>query len=494
MARAVCALALWAGVGSLGAAPAGAQPYLSYPVGAGPVSIAAGDLNRDGRPDLVTANNSSNSVSVLLNRGAGRFDRVSDLAASGASCVAIADLNGDGVPDLVVTGNGVSVFRGYGDGTFGSGVGYSDSLYFSCAAVGDVNWDGRPDVVAGEFVNEVAVFPGHGDGTLGAPMYFDANPRDATATVSRPVAGSSTPPQPMKVIMISGVAIGDLDGGGWPDIAVSLDDPYSEFAHQVLLGNGDGTFRQATPIYDPGYSRSIAMADCNRDAWPDLAVANGGYQAIAVVLDPGNGAGGSASNLPTRSTPLGIAAGDLNRDGATDLVSSNYPGEVCVWLSNGAGGFGAPVYFATSEVPNAITIADLDGDGRADLATTDQNASTVSLLFGDGSGGFGGSPTVAVPQAARPGVLALERVHPNPARARATVRFTLPRAGRATLRVLDTAGRLVATLEDRFLPAGEHVAAWDGRGFDGATAAPGVYVCELRFEGRALSRTLAVIK
>jgi flagellar hook assembly protein FlgD len=60
--------------------------------------------------------------------------------------------------------------------------------------------------------------------------------------------------------------------------------------------------------------------------------------------------------------------------------------------------------------------------------------------------------------------------------------------------VLDTAGRLVFTLQDGFMPAGDHVATWSGRRLDGAAATPGVYICELRFEGRGLFRKLTVLR
>ncbi len=136
-------LALWLGGLSFHGSPAFAQPFYSYPVGAEPVSIAAGDLNHDGRPDLVTSNHSPNSVSVLLNRGAGRFDRLPGIAlASWAGQVTIADLNGDGIPDLVVAGDLLSVLLGNGDGTFRPPTVYTS--YSSSVVVGDVNRDGRP--------------------------------------------------------------------------------------------------------------------------------------------------------------------------------------------------------------------------------------------------------------------------------------------------------------------------------------------------------------
>jgi len=295
--------------------------------------------------------------------------------------------------------------------------------------------------------------------------------------------------------MIRGVAIGDVDGDGRADLAVGLEDYWLGGSVELLFGNGDGTFRQGANLSDL-YSSSlwVTMADFNRDGWPDLAAAGRGDQAVSVFLSHGGGTLGPVAHETTLGYPAGFAAGDLNRDGYVDLVSSDYRNEVSVWLGDGAGGFGPSACFETGVYPTSIAIADLDGDGRADLATADDSSNTVSVLFGDGAGGFGASPTVAVPVEARSGALALQPVRPNPIATQATIRFVLPSAGRATLRVLDLAGRLVGTLEDEVLPAGEHAAQWNGRNSAGAVAAPGVYVCELRFDGKRRWRHVAVLR
>jgi hypothetical protein len=481
-------------------APGLTSPYYSFPVGSGPVSVAIGDLDGDRRPDLISANQYSNTVSVLRSLGGGRFDAQREIATDeGPVQVAVADLNGDEVADVVVASRSVGVFLGNGDGTFRPRADYALSQGASCVAIGDVNRDGRPDIVAGEWFDEVAAFPGNGDGTFGAPAYWNANPHGAPAAVPgtagapgsyRPRRGEST----MKFVMIAGVAIGDLDGDGMQDIAVSLDDPYVTFMLQVLLGIGDGTFRQGGSIYDAGASRAIKMTDFNRDGRPDLAAVNSGDRAVSVILNPGNGTIGPPVRFPTRSDPIGVAAGDLNGDGSADLVSSNYRQEVCVWLGNGAGGFGAPAYFETGLVPYSVAIGDLDGDRRADLATADDSSNTVSVLFGDGTGRFGAAPTVTVPAESPSGALGLALVHPNPVATQATMRFTLPTAGPAALRVLDAAGRSVVVLEDGFLPAGDHVAHWDRRGLGGAAVPPGVYLCVLQFGSMRVSRRFALLR
>src|SRR5437870_7494716 len=80
-----------------------AAPFLSFDTGSNPTSVAIGDVNADGKPDLATANNFANTVSVLLGNGDGSFGVKTDFGTGGnPSSVAIGDLNGDGKPDLAV--------------------------------------------------------------------------------------------------------------------------------------------------------------------------------------------------------------------------------------------------------------------------------------------------------------------------------------------------------------------------------------------------------
>src|SRR5205823_13039200 len=149
--------------------------------GSRPESVAVGDINRDGVPDLAVANSGSSDVSVLLGNGDGTFQAARAFAVAGttAAAVAVADLDGDGRPDLAVAHAGVvSVLLGNGDGTFQAARAFATAgTSPHSITVADLNGDGRPDLAVanvwsleapGQIPGNVAVLLGDGDGTFEA--------------------------------------------------------------------------------------------------------------------------------------------------------------------------------------------------------------------------------------------------------------------------------------------------------------------------------------
>lgn len=126
---------------------------VNYPVGPNPQGLAVGDVNSDGRPDLISANRNGNSVTVLLCNANGTFANApgggSYLAGSAANHVVIGDFNGDNSVDLAVTGfntTTVTVLRGNGDGSFGNNAPFTVPVT-EAMAVGDYTGDGKMDIV-----------------------------------------------------------------------------------------------------------------------------------------------------------------------------------------------------------------------------------------------------------------------------------------------------------------------------------------------------------
>jgi hypothetical protein len=234
-------------------APSFAAPR-SYATGGDPVSVAIGDLNGDGKPDLATAND-ANTVSVLLNSGDGSFQAKLDYATGDTpNSVAIGDLNGDGRPDLATANSEastVSVLLNSGDGSFQAKLDYETGGGPGSVAIGDLNGDGSPDLATANVCcaspGAVSVLLNRGDGSFQAKLDY--------ATGGDPYS----------------VAIGDLNGDGKPDLATAN---YDASNVSVLDNRGDGSFHARLAYRTGRQPRSVAIGDLNGDRKPDLATAN----------------------------------------------------------------------------------------------------------------------------------------------------------------------------------------------------------------------------
>ena len=349
------------GAALTGSTPSFARPVY-YGVGAFPTSVAIGDLNGDGKPDLAVANTASDTMSVLLNKGRGRFERSRfDRTGAGPYRLAIGDLNGDGKPDVAVANYGprtVSVLMGRGNGSFRPKVDYGVGGDPWQVAIGDLNGDGKPDLaVANSYDDTASVLLNKGDGTF--------EPKVDYQTGSAPVS----------------VAIADLNGDGKPDLATT-----NTFGNtvSVLLSRGDGTFEGKLDYQTGGGPYDLAIGDVNGDGKLDLATAN--YDddygdTASVLLNRGDGSFAPKVDYRAVSAPTGVALTDLNGDGRLDLVVAAGDDEaITARLNGGNGTFGARWDYSVGS-PTSIAAGDLNGDGRPDLVTTnDLIPSSVTVL------------------------------------------------------------------------------------------------------------------
>jgi FG-GAP-like repeat/Bacterial Ig-like domain (group 3)/Putative Ig domain len=218
------------------------QSPRSYATGTNPRAVVVGDLNSDGKLDLVVANSGASSVSVLLGIGDGTFrPHVTYDPGFSPWALSIVDLNRDGKPDLVVTGNGVSlngiqkglsVLLGRGDGTFVGATTMASGNGPQGIATADFDGDGNIDiVVADAFDNVVSILPGNGDGTF-----------RATRTLATGLYPYS-------------IAVGDFNADGRPDLVVSN---YFSKSISVLL-NGVTLNSAATVIAQTGTPQSALL-------------------------------------------------------------------------------------------------------------------------------------------------------------------------------------------------------------------------------------------
>ena len=355
----------------------GCSPQLSKPKFASPVtydagpagvhSVAVGDVNGDGKPDLAVAN-ISGVVGVLLGNGDGTFQAPVTYSSGGSATrsVAIGDLNGDGHPDLVVANNGegtVGVLLGNGDGTFRPAVIYASGASNDARSVviGDLNGDHLTDlVVANDSSNTVGVLLGNGDGTFQPVATYDSGG-------ARPYA----------------VAVADVNGDGVPDVVVANETAPAYGGIGVLLGRGDGTLEAAKTYSIDGYPDSVAIGDVNGDGYPDVILALA-QNDVGVMVGKGDGTFPWHSYYnPGGGTPSSVAIADLNGDGHPDVVVANicegYGAGGCkyatmgVLLGKGDGTFTYPQVYSTSG-SHAFSVAatDVNGDGRPDLLVTNE--------------------------------------------------------------------------------------------------------------------------
>ncbi|RYY20746.1 MAG: T9SS type A sorting domain-containing protein [Cytophagaceae bacterium] len=255
---------LGTGTGTFQAATTYPAASYSYPSG-----LALADVNSDGRADILVANNSTNSVGVLLSRSAGGFSAAVQYTISGGiQSITAGDLNGDSKPDIIfgASGGSVGVLLNSGTGTFpGSPTSYpTGGSSVQRVKVGDVNNDGKLDVAtANTFENTVSILLGTGTGTLGTAASYSA--------------GSNSG--------LTSVALGDLNKDGRLDV-VSAN--YSINSAGVLLGQSAGGFPATATLFSTGNNSApndVVIADINGDSKPDLITANSTTARVAVLMN-----------------------------------------------------------------------------------------------------------------------------------------------------------------------------------------------------------------
>jgi hypothetical protein len=357
-----------------------------------PRTVAIGDFNSDGIPDLALPGG-TNSVALRINDGAGTFTNgpaVPTAGLSGPASIALGDLNADGSTDFVVTNSTVNTMRVFrrNAATFTATAFSGVAANPKGVAIGDLNGDGKLDMAE--------VSAGVGDGNGGSDvqgtvtLFIRTTPTGAGTTTTTadyavttiPVGFSTSP---------SAIAIGDLDGDGDADVAVPVG-----VANEVGVLSKTGTGTSAAD-YTLATVAAPALPQCPAAGCP------GGELA----------------------TPTGIAIGDVSGDGRPDIVTADNNqfsagGTVTVYAKDATGsGFTAlaPILVAAGDSQTlSIAIGDLDGDGRADLATANKNdaGGSVSVLLKDAVGsGYtltslptgGGSSAVAIADLAGAGKL-----------------------------------------------------------------------------------------
>lgn len=336
-----------------------------YTVGTEPFAVAIADLNRDGKPDLVVANRSSHSVSVLLGNGTGGFGPKTDFpvpsiypTGSRPESLVALDVDGDGDVDIVTANNdaSISVLLGDGSGSFvAQPIQGTVATPFAIAA-GDVDGDGDLDLVTANYAgNSITVFKNDGAG------------------VFTEQAQISTAPGP------AALALGDVNHDAKLDVVTGN---LGSNTVSVLLGDGTGGFTRLTPDLDTGPNSgavSIALADLARNGKLDIVTGNRDSSNVSFFSGNGDGTFGPRTDFATGATPR-LAVADIVRDGKLDIVAAS-PGVVSIFPGDGHGGFAPKTDLVADQAARFVATGRLNRDGKIDFVVANGGNTAGATVY-----------------------------------------------------------------------------------------------------------------
>lgn len=349
----------------------------------GPISqlgmFALGDVNQDGKPDIVLnfVNGSTPSLAVALGNGDGTFQPfiLSPLSSYNSnsfipsipevSALVVADMNGDGIQDVLfsdISGYQMWICLGDNTGHFTQTTELNDLNPTFQVFLGDFNHDGKTDVIGFESSGaRAAVWLSNGNTTFAAPVYYSGPDN------------------------IQGMVLKDIDGDGQPDMVVNGFDNVL----RVLHGNSDGTFTATfslpVPVGADGmFPGPLDVDDFNHDGVPDIALES--LDGVHILIREGGFTFKPFPPAPVSDFPGTAAIGDLNQDTNIDFV---FPvtGGLAILYGKPDGSLISADAYDVGYIVSAATLADFNGDGKTDIAVA-VDAIHPRILTGNGDGTF----------------------------------------------------------------------------------------------------------
>ncbi len=375
----------------------------SISAGPNPAEVLTADLNGNGQADVIVANyglSGTGGISTLLGTGDGstpfskyQFYPINTPIQS----IAVGDLNGDGLPDVVGVGYYqpyVYVWMNKGDGTLATPFAVPVGAHPEGVAIADVNGDHIPDIIT---VNQgavglgsISVLVGQGQGKFATtPVSYDGGPNP------------------------DALAVSDVNGDGYPDIVTvdPENDEIHVLLNNGTKGTTTTTTDPSTgattitntgqfPATNTAYltdttGRAVTIADVNNDGRPDLIVANLRASSVGVFLNATDGTFQSEATYGVGGFPFSVTVADLNNDNRPEIITADSrENAVGVLVHNNQGGFNTgggtgakndgttqPRQFLTGTSPEDVAVADVNGDGMPDLITADFNTNSIGVLL-----------------------------------------------------------------------------------------------------------------
>ena len=386
---------------------------VDFTAGTAPYNTAIGDLDGDGKPDMVAVNNTSNNISVFKNISTtgvisgSSFTLTGTYAGGGAlQNVKIADLDGDGKPEILVTSKTSSQIDVFHNTNTVAGTMSINSSYISIATsnatthtggpivvtVADIDGDGKPDMVTNSY-------DGNGSGIASVSVM-----RNVYTTIGSLSSASFASPVvyslgALSTFLSGSITTADLDGDKKPEVIVTNSYagtitilPNNSYSGNISLGTGVNLTVGAGA--NASLPSEVQVGDLNGDGYPDIVVSAAVTDNIAIFPNTNTTPTAGSFTFGTRldvstgtgSQPVGIAIADVNGDGMADVIVGKHNtgvNKVSVFRNISSGGsitLATAVDYTTGTTTTGVVAGDLDGDTYPDIVTANSGTNTISVI------------------------------------------------------------------------------------------------------------------